>query len=215
MDGITISRTESPKITQRIMDAGGAEPSQAEVKDAVERTENKYTEEEVRNFASMATKFARAPIVRLLTKMVDKKGGRQSLKDDLAAICPEKAAFACPIELPADVQNEIKMKSVNVWLANGPKNHKPVIDAPSEEFAQLIYTNYEYLKKIAQTFWKQFQMQNPYLTSQLRELLGTDINELKIDPNNLTTMFFDEEFPDRIVILAAFADSKGTLYLKK
>lgn len=192
-----------------------AEPSQEEIKDAVDRTGNQYTEEEVRNFASMAVKLARAPIVRLLTKMIDARQSDSPLKDDLAALCPEKAAFSCPIGLPDDVQKEIKMKSINVWLANGPKSHKPVIDAPSEEFANMIYSNYEYLKKVAQTFWKQFQIQNPYLTSQLRELLGNNINDLKIDPNNLTTMYFDEDFPDRIVILAAFADSDGNLYRKK
>lgn len=196
-------------------DTTATAPSEAEIQDAVQRTGGQYTEEEIRNFASMAVKLARAPVTLLLTKMITAANGRESLAKEIQALCPEKSAFACPLKLPEDVQKEIKMKSINVWLANGPKSHKTSIDVPNEEFAKNVYANYEYLKRVAQAYWQQFQLQNPYLTSQLQELLGPEISELKVDEKNKTTMYFKEDFPDRIVILAAFADFEGNLYRKK
>lgn len=188
---------------------------------------NAYTPEEIATYVKQVTHFAQAPTFLLLRRMIAthaRDSGRDSdyiaraeqLNADLREVCSANAGHAAAIPLSRkDSKHSAGMKSLNVWLSVGPRDFKPAVSVPSDEFATTVYTHYDYLKRVAVAYWKQFQTDHPELYGRVCEFLGTTYADLIIDSDNLTSMYLDKEFPERIVITVAYVDKDGKFYAKK
>lgn len=187
---------------------------------------NKYTPEEIATYVKQVTHFAQAPMFLLLRRMIATRvesnhdpeytARAEQLNADLREICSANAGHAASIPLSRkDSKHSAGMKSLNVWLSVGPRDFKPSVSVPSDEFAATVYTHYDYLKRVATAYWKQFQTDHPELYGRVCEFLETTYDELVIDSDNLTSMYLDKEFPERIVITVAYVDRDGKFYAKK
>ena len=194
-----------------------AQREDAVVQDALAKTNGNYSEEEIRKYVNMSKLLAREPIFRLIRKMLKAKSDTEY--DDLIArmgrICEEKAGAHAPLAIPKEMRKDIGIHKLHIWLATGPKTHKPETAAPTQEFAETIYKQYNFLKNIAVAYWKQFQRDHADIMAELTAIFGEPVQELKIPEDNITTLCFDPRFNERIVLMAAFVDKNGKFFVRK
>jgi len=78
-----------------------------------------------------------------------------------------------------------------------------------------LYLKYQILKQVAVAYWKEFSMVNTRLMKKLKKALpNIDFSELRVDPNNPTTMYFDVDYPIRISIACIYLDKFGKPMMK-
>lgn len=164
-------------------------------------TKEEFTKEELDNFANMGFRVASKSILTLFYEMIKDSHPKEASK------LKNKMYDSCmPLQLSFD---EIPYK-LNVCLSIAPKNYKMSIDLPSEKYFEDLTKHFGMLIVIARTFWKQFKEQN----KDLFNMISDTFDELKIDEKDLTSLYFDKEFQQKITIFAYYVAPDGTPYYK-
>ena len=105
---------------------------------------------------------------------------------------------------------------LNICLSIVNCDYRTSVDIPSEKYTNDLYDKYNYLKQMAQIYWKHFCMYNGDLVNRIKEY-RSDINitDLIIDEDNPTTLYFDKNSKRRIGIFCFYSDTNGKLFYKK
>jgi len=90
------------------------------------------------------------------------------------------------------------------------------IDIPSEKYETDVYQKYDILKRFADTYWRQFALENTDLIAKVGEAApDVDWNNPKWDNQSHTSFYFDESHPTRVSLYAFYQDKNGTPWVKK
>jgi hypothetical protein len=101
---------------------------------------------------------------------------------------------------------------LKICLALSACDFKPVIDLP-DGAAKELDEQYGFLKALADAYWKQFIINNGELFKAICDhCKNIDFSAIKIDPDNLTSMYFDKSNPFRVSVYPYYVDKNGKPY---
>lgn len=170
-------------------------------------TDDRFSETELRNFITMGKQLAGKTVLTALIKLL---GDNNPLA--------KKIKKRIPYDYSGYVQCVFKeiQYVLCISLSVVPRAYKTDIDIPSADYAQDLFTKYDFLKNTAVAFWRQFVEENPRLYTKLVEALpGVNLSTLTIDSESPTTMYFDPESAQRIGIFCYYVDSEGRPLYKR
>jgi hypothetical protein len=140
----------------------------------------------------------------------------ETLAKQVESLIPYKYCAFFAMEFP-----KLKRK-INICLSLVEKDYKlevwvPESDAAqSDANAQQIFTYFQLLKKLAPVYYKQFWEEQPELMNSITEYCrNIDLSELRIDPENINTLYFDPNSPKRVGIFCYMTDMNGKLLATK
>lgn len=198
---------------------------EAVVDEAVSRTGGRFTEDEVRSYINAASAYVQKPIHMLLAEMLAKHGERGAAIareiDAIAGSAHNRTSMAVSIDgdmLPKDVHDALgDGAALQIWLAIGERNYVNNLAVPDDNaFCNLVYGNYDMLRKTAMAYWETFKLEYPTVYGQLAELFGSEKMATLVNPEDAKmTLCWDTEFPRRIVIMSAYRNKKGFFAKKR
>lgn len=183
------------------------------LKELRNKTKCNFSDDEVAKFINLGNVLASKSVLHALCHVLhdgrDKKVGHELVKK-VTELMPYDYSGHSSISF-----HEIPYK-LNIFLSLVDRNYRTDIDIPSEDYSKDLYEQYNFLKKVAVAYWKQFSEENPDLLKEISiHRPDLDFTSLIIDANNPTTMYFDPECSKRIGIFCCYVDEKGVPFYKK
>ena len=157
------------------------------------------TQEQLHEFISMARTMASSVCNRLLIEY-----------------CPSVESLLPAAVDPGHVSitfDEFPEK-LNICLVIVSNTYAATIDVPNN-YAKAVCEQYMLLKSLIMVYWKQFVVTYPDIIAHLHASTAYNFNELYVDANSLTTLYFDEGFHKRIGLGPYYIDRYGNPLMKK
>ena len=189
-----------------------AEPAQEKIDKINEALGDKFSKDEIREFINMArTLTAKAVFSALVAvvKATPESQARDSIIKQLEKLMPSTIGYVqCEFD-----DFEFKL---NITLCLVPRTYITRIGIPSEQYKNDLYAKYNMLKKLAIAYWRQVVKDYPTLVDSIAAL-RPDVNfeNLVIDVENPSTMYFDSMCSHRIGIFCYYVDQNGKAYYHK
>lgn len=166
-----------------------------------------FNREEIIRIITLGTQLASYPVLSLVIHTLEEVPQTKKI-----ARVIKKIRNKMPYQYSGYIncQFEETGESMNISLSLGPKDFRVQVYVPSDEYAVDVYKKYSILKDSATSFWAQFCQDNNNLFKKICECRSdVDFGELKVDPTNQTTLYFDPNSPKRVTIFAYNVDANG------
>lgn len=176
-----------------------------------------YSEDEIAKFITMGKQLAGKTVLSALIYIL-KEGPIKGFDASSADKLIKKVEKKFPYNYCGFVQCVFKETTflLNICLSLVDKNYRAEIDIPNGSYARDLFTKYDFLKKTAIAYWRQFCEENPKLLGKICDYRpDVDFSELTIDKDNPTTLYFDSECAKRIGIFAYYVDANGQPFYKR
>ena len=172
-----------------------------------------YTDSEVKDFVDMAARFACKPVLHSLINLIEYKTNPDRAKESKTLIKKINKLIKYQGTSYISLEMEEHIHPLYVQLTLADKDYRCQIDVPSREYAGELFKRYDFLKLIAVAYWRQFISDNTALFKRICDFCqDVDLSNLKIDPSNATTLYWDKEQPKRVSILSYYYDGKTAYY---
>jgi hypothetical protein len=185
-----------------------------------ERVSSDFSREEIETFIKSGKILASKSVLSALISLIEEGPERgldasesKRLAKKVRGVMPYNYCGYCSMsfhEMPY---------VLNISLTLAKNDYKTTIEVPSDEYAQQLYGYYNFLKNIAQAFWKQWQQDHPEVYKRVSEYLAkppmsVDISELKIDDEISTSLVWDKTSRQRVSLICYWT-LNGTVLTKK
>ncbi len=176
----------------------------------------KFSDAEINNFITMGKQIAGKSVLTAVIDVVA-EGPPKGFSKKRAERLIRNIKKLIPYDYSGFVQcafNEIPY-TLNISLSRVDKNYRTDIDIPHESYAKDLFQQYDFLKNTAIAYWRQFVGENPDLYKKICDYRpDVDFNEISVDINNPTTMYFDINSSTRIGIFCYYVDNEGKPFYK-
>ncbi|QYB17448.1 hypothetical protein PV-S19_0084 [Pacmanvirus S19] len=182
-----------------------------------QKAKEKFTDEEIDSYISVGKKLASKPVLSMVICMLKEKiatNGDKTLGDKLV----RKIEKRMPYNYCGYVSLGFKETSMklNICLSLVDRDYKTDISIPSNDYVRALFEQYDFLKQTAAAYWRQFCEEFPELSKEICDYLNdTDLSNLRIDPMNPTTMYFNNEAKKRVGLFCYYTDASGRPWYKK
>jgi len=178
-----------------------------------ERSKEKFSEKEIDSFITMGKQLAGKAVLSLVIKCLGESPDADRIRIKKLI---KKVKKRIPYDYSGFVQCGFKETPMllNVSLSVVGADYRTDIDIPHASYAKDLFNKYDFLKSTARAYWRQFAEENPAL---FKSICGysDEFNELHIDYENPTLMYFDQKSKYRIGIFCYYVDSNGHAFYKK
>ncbi len=195
---------------------GEPDTAQQKLEELKAKAREKYSDKEIDDFVNMGKKIASKTVLTALKEAVMVGPAKGDDAGEAQKICA-KIDKLMPYNYCGYVNIEMKEISsqLNLCLSIVPKDYKTDISIPSEDYVQELYSQYDYLRKTAIAYWHTWMGENPDLLKRIADYRrDVDFSKLRMNRENATTLFWDEEANKRIGIFAYYTDGNGRAYYK-
>jgi len=187
------------------------------IEELKEKAKEKFSEEEIQKFIQMGKVLCSKSVLSAVICII-MEGPTKGKDPRIAKKLKTKIEAAMPYTYCGYTQvgfHEFEFK-LNICLSLVDLGYKTEIDIPHEGYAKDLFAQYDFLKKTAQAYWRQFAEEHKKLYRQICEYRSdVDFSQLVIDSGNITTMYFDPECKKRVGIFAYYCDANNQPYYKK
>jgi len=182
------------------------------MEDIIEAAKGKFSRDEIEGFIHMGQRITSKAVLTAACEVLKTSSHKDAerLVARLEKLIP-KAAGVVVIDL-----HGMDMK-LNISLSVCPADYVAEILVPEDDgFKRDLYQQYDNIKKLAVTYWKQFSEDNKILVDQLNECCPGVFDDLKIGEGAAsTTVYFDAGCPKRAGVFPYYTDLKGQPFVKK
>lgn len=170
-----------------------------------------FTPEEARQFTEMGAILAGKAVMYALAEVV-------AMNPAAPAALVARVRAAAPFNYCGYTKIEFGDPEIpyilNVSLTLAERIHRTRISIPSG-FEQDLYKQYEFLKQIAIAYYKHWTIDNAALIAEITPYCpGADLSELRVDPANLTSLYFDADCPKRASVFCYYTTLDGKPLIK-
>lgn len=171
-------------------------------------TNNKFTKEEVVSFIDSCAIIASKTVIHAVIHVIEEspsKGFDKSIADDIVSRLHKLILYNYCGHISMTFE-EITYP-LKLFLTIVDKDYKTDIAIPHKRYVNELCSKYEALRKLAVTYWQQFIINNYDLHNEIKSY-RPDVNfdNLTVDPENITTMYFDPNSSKRIGIFCRYFD---------
>lgn len=180
--------------------------------DIREKMRDKYSENEINDFINMGERISSKPVLTALSEVIKHKASvnAQELCAEIEEFKPYRDCGYVSLEF-----NETPMH-LNICLSIVDRDYTTVVDIPSRDYINELFSKYDFLKQIAVSYWHTFCERNMEFMERVRAACpDVDFTKLKTDSETKTTLFWDEETPKRVGIFCYYVDRDGKPYYRK
>ena len=176
------------------------------------RATNNFSEKEVEDFVNMGKILASKAVLSALTAVIN-DGVTMNLSATTAERLSGRVKSLMPYEYSgyADVELAGMDIRLRIQLALCNRNYKAEVQVPDDEgFIKDLYTQYDFLKKMAIAYWKSFMEDNADLVTEIMEYRAdVDFTMMTIDSSSPTTLYFDPNCEKRVGLLPYYVNKQG------